>query len=411
MPPAHAQRNEFPAFPYAIIHGARYRQTPMILANARLILPDGVRDGLEIVVTDDLIREVRERTTGPAIDLRGNYLAPGFIDLHVHGGAGHDAMEVSGDAFHEICRFHASGGTTSLLLTTMTAPIPEIVNVLAEVRKAAAPLRQIVGVHLEGPFISRERPGAQRPEFICDPLPAATKELLANADVIKRVTLAAELPGALQLIAELCRRGISVSGGHTDAWDEQVREAFDQGLRSSTHTFNCMSSARRRGVRRVAGFLEFAMSEPEISCELIADGHHVSATLMKLLYRAKGARGICLVTDAIAGAGLPEGTTFQLGGRQCVVENGVCLLADRSALAGSASRMIDVVRCAVTLVGIPLHEAILMATGNPARAIGLEGRKGALRTGADADFVVLSPELEVLQTYVAGEQIYPSSSS
>src|SRR5204862_630653 len=154
-----------------------------------------------------------------------------------------------------------------------------------------------------------------------------------------------------------------------------------------------------------AGLLEFALSEPDIMAELIADGHHVSPTLMKMLYRAKGPRGICLVTDATAGAGLPAGTEFMLSGRCCVVGDGVCLLADRSALAGSASRMIDLVRVMVNQVGVPLHEAVAMATANPARALGLT-TKGKLEAGTDADFVVFSPALEVVQTFFAGEQIF-----
>jgi N-acetylglucosamine-6-phosphate deacetylase len=196
-----------------------------------------------------------------------------------------------------------------------------------------------------------------------------------------------------------------VSGGHSDAWDEDARAAFALGMRSVTHTFNCMSSARRRGVHRVAGLLEFALSEPEILCELIADGHHVSAALMKMLYRAKGAAGICLVTDATAAAGLPDGSRFSLFGNDCIVEGGVCLLADRSALAGSASRMIDLVRTLVNDVEVPLHEAIAMATRNAARAIGLK-MKGQLAIGTDADLIVVSPGLEVQRTFAAGEEIF-----
>jgi len=176
-------------------------------------------------------------------------------------------------------------------------------------------------------------------------------------------------------------------------------------MRSVTHTFNCMSSARRRGVYRVGGLVEFALSEPQISCELIADGHHVSPALMKMLYRAKGPGGICLVTDATAGAGLPDGSHFSLFGNNCIVEGGVCLLADRSALAGSVSRMIDLIRTMVNKVNLPLHEAVGMATQNPARAVGLE-TKGRLAVGADADFVVLSPELDVLRTFSGGQEIF-----
>jgi N-acetylglucosamine-6-phosphate deacetylase len=381
----------------------------MIFTNARLIFPDGIRDGIEVVVEQGKIAAICERSLAhrkhDIVDLDGNYLAPGFIDLHVHGAVGRDTMEASAEAFRTICDFHASGGTTSLLLTTATAPLNEIVKVLQGVRDFRSAISPIVGVHLEGPFISKAKAGAQRAEFIQDPSPVAVRQLLEHAEILKRVTLAPELPGALEAIEDFRARGISVSGGHSDAWDEDARAAFDRGMRSVTHTFNCMSSARRRGVYRVAGLLEFALSEPDISCELIADCHHVSPTLMKMLYCAKGRHGICLVTDATAGAGLPEGSQFALYGKDCIVENGICLLADRSALAGSAARMIDLVRTMVREVNIPLNEAVAMATENPASAIGLE-KKGRLIVGAVADLVVLSPQLDVVRTFRCGEQIW-----
>jgi N-acetylglucosamine-6-phosphate deacetylase len=223
------------------------------------------------------------------------------------------------------------------------------------------------------------------------------------------MTLAPELPNALALIDRLRLHNIIVSGGHSDASDIEARAGLEYGMRRVTHTFNAMSSARRQGIYRQAGLLEFALSEPDITCELIADGHHVSPTLMKMLYRAKGPSGICLVTDATAGAGLAQGKEFNLSGRPCVVGEGVCLLADRSALAGSASRMIDLVRVMVNQVGVPLHEAVAMTTANPARSLGL-ARKGKLEVGADADLVVLSPDLQVQQTFLAGESSFPSSS-
>ncbi|HSV63812.1 MAG TPA: N-acetylglucosamine-6-phosphate deacetylase [Chthoniobacterales bacterium] len=376
----------------------------MIFSNARLVLADGIRDGLELVVEGGTIVEIREQTLAAgAVDLQGNYLAPGFIDLHLHGALGRDTMEGT-EAFRTICDYHASGGTTSLLLTTVTAPIGEIVEVLRAVRVARNDVKQIAGVHVEGPFISKNRSGAQRAEFIRDPEPYLVDQLLPFADIIKIVTLAPELPDALALIDRLRMHKIIASGGHSDASDLEARAGFEYGMGHVTHTFNAMSSARRRGIYREAGLLEFALSQPEIICELIADGHHVSPTLMKMLYRAKGPAGICLVTDATAGAGLPVGKEFSLGGRSCVVDDGVCLLADRSGLAGSASRMIDLVRVMVKQVGVPFHEAVAMASANPAHALDLT-TKGKLEAGADADFVVLSPELEVRQTFFAGEQI------
>jgi len=377
----------------------------MIFANARLILPDGIRDDLELVVEDGKIAEIRDRSSAAAVDLKGNYLAPGFIDLHIHGALGRDTMEASPEAFQAICDYHATGGTTSLLLTTATAPISEIVNVLKAVRALGGAIKQVVGVHVEGPFISKARPGAQRAEFIRDPDSHSVDSVLAFADVIKIMTIAPELPNVLATIGRLCLHHVLASGGHSDATDIEARAAFEYGMRRVTHTFNAMSSARRKGIYREAGLLEFALSEPDITCELIADGHHVSPTLMKMLYRAKGPKRICLVTDATAGAGFPQGKEFFLSGRPCVVGDGVCLLADRSALAGSASRMIDLVRVMVSQVGVPLHEALAMATINPARALGAT-MKGKLKAGADADFVVMSPKLEILRTVVGGERIF-----
>src|SRR5438034_1452262 len=387
----------------------------MTFTNARLIFPDAICDGLELVAEEGKITAIREQTQSGGeggINLQGNYLAPGFIDLHVHGALGRDTVEASAEAFRALCDFPATGGTTSLLLTTATAPIEKIIAALNAVRdsthrggRGSHPTSAIAGVHAEGPFISKAKRGAQREEFIQDPSPTRVQQLLDHADVIKRITIAPELSGALEAIENFQTRGISVSGGHSDAWDEEATAAFERGMRSVTHTLNCMSSARRRGVYRIAGLLEFALSEPRISCELIADGHHVSPTLMKMLYCAKGPGGICLVTDATAGAGLPDGSHFSLFGNDCIVEAGVCLLADRSALAGSAAQMIHLVRTMMSDVDVPVHEAVAMATQNPARAIGLEG-KGRLAVGTDADLIVLSRELEVLRTFVGGDEIF-----
>jgi N-acetylglucosamine-6-phosphate deacetylase len=383
----------------------------MIFRNARLIFPDGIRDGLELEARNGRITAIRAASTSIAkaesVDLGGNYFAPGFVDLHIHGAVGRDTMEASPEAFRTICQYHASGGTTSLLMTTASAPIDAIVGVLAAVRTCRNDLKGIAGVHVEGPFISKSKAGAQSDQQLQNPTAGGYGPLLQYNDVIKRMTIAPELPGSIQLIDDLMKHNIGPSAGHSDAWEEDARLAFEHGVHSVTHTFNCMSMSRRRGIERVAGLLEVALAEPQIVCELIADGHHVSATLMKMLYRAKGARGICLVTDATAGAGLPDGSKFSLYGRKCVVDGGVCFLEDRSALAGSAARMIDLVRNMVRQVHVPLHEAVAMATDTPAHAIGLTA-KGQFKVGGDADFVVISPELEVLRTFVAGEEIFSS---
>src|SRR4030095_8163749 len=185
----------------------------MVLTNARLIFPDGIRDGLEVVAEEGKITAIREQTRArgeDVVDLGRNYLAPGFVDLHVHGALGRDTMEASAEAFRSICDFHASGGTTSVLLTTATAPLDEIVKVLQAVRDYRSAISPIIGVHVEGPFISKAKAGAQRVEFIQNPSPVAVQQLLEHADVLKRVTIAPELPGALEAIEIFHARGISV---------------------------------------------------------------------------------------------------------------------------------------------------------------------------------------------------------
>jgi N-acetylglucosamine-6-phosphate deacetylase len=398
----------------------------MIFTNGRLIFPDRIAEGVSLRVEDGTIVEL-----GPLApvkgedvnDLAGNFLAPGFIDLHVHGAVGRDTMEGSAEAFRAICDYHAGGGTTSLLLTTVTAPMEEVVRVVQAIGKEmecqlsrlpqggvhnSGVTPRLRGAHVEGPFISPQKRGAQRGNFIVEPGADLVDSLLENSATIKRVTLAPEVPGALDLIARLTKAGIASSGGHSNAWEEEARAGFERGMRQVTHTFNCMSSLRRRDGERVAGLLEFALSEPEIFCELIADGHHVGTTLMRMLYRAKGAEGICLVTDATAGAGLPNESRFDLGGAECLVRDGACWMADGSALAGSAARMIDLVKWMVEEVGTPMHEAVRMATETPARAMGWTG-KGVLAEGADADLVVLSPKLKVLRVFCQGAAVTAAS--
>ena len=316
-------------------------------------------------------------------------------------------MQKAAEAFRTICRFHAAGGTTSLALTTVTATSEQIVRTIEAVKafRAEPPVgAQVLGVHIEGPYFSKEKPGAHRLDLIRNPLREEWEPWLEDRDVITQMTLAPELPGALPLIEALVAAGVRVSGGHTDAWDEEAAAAFAHGMRQATHTFNCMSSARRRGPFRVAGMLEFAMSEPEMLCELIADGRHVSPTLMRMLYHAKGADGIALVTDAAAGAGLADEEHFHLGEIEGVVRDEVALTADGHALCSSTATMMRLVRNMVQIVEVPLVEAVRMATLNPARALGLEDRKGTLAVGADADLVAFSDDFEVRHTFVAGRE-------
>ena len=402
-------------FSAAALHFSHFRvdhALAMILKQAHLVFPDSIQSHGDVRIAEGQIVAIAPRLS-PApgeeiLDLAGCFLAPGFIDLHIHGALRCDTMDATEESFATICQHHAKGGTTALSLTTITAPVEAIVAVLkaAKAYRTKAPLgAQVLGVHIEGPYFSKEKPGAHRPSLIRDPTPAEYAQFLAHADVITQMTLAPELPGALELIDALTCAGIRASGGHSDAWDEEASAAHAHGMRQVTHTFNCMSSARRSGPYRVAGLLEFAMAEPEILCELIADGRHVSPTLMRMLCQAKGPAGIALITDATAGAGLAEEERFHLGDIECVVRDGVGLTADGKALAGSTASMIDCVRNMVQLAGVSLPEAVRMATLNPARALGIEATKGVLQAGADADLTAFTPDFKVVSTFSRGHRV------
>ena len=289
-------------------------------------------------------------------------------------------MEATTDAFDTICRHHAAGGTTALCLTTIAAPLERLLAVIAAVREyRIAPPRgaRVLGVHVEGPYFSPEKRGAHLPALIHNPDSAEWRQLLEQADVVTQMTLAPELPGALPLIEALARHGIIASVGHSNAWDEEVAAAFAHGL-----------------------------SEPEILCEAIADGRHISPTLLHLLCRAKGVDGIALITDATAGAGMPAESQFMLGETPCVVRDDVALTADGTALAGSTSSMIRGVRNMVEICDLSLVDAVQMASLNPARALRIDTRKGAITPGMDADLVALTPDLKVRQTWVGGHTIF-----
>jgi N-acetylglucosamine-6-phosphate deacetylase len=388
----------------------------MILSGAHLVLPDRILRAGHLRIEGETIAAVSASAIAPrageeVIDLDGLYIAPGFIDLHIHGALGRDAMEATPEAFETICRHHAEGGTTALCLTTIAAPLDRTLAVIAAARKYRdAPHgdtgARVLGVHVEGPYFSPEKRGAHLPANIRNPDPAEWRQLLDHADVITQMTLAPELPGALPLIEALADRGIIASAGHSNAWDEEVAAAFAHGLRHATHTYNCMSTSRRRGPYRAAGVLEFVLSEPEILCEAIADGRHISPTLLRLLCRAKGVDGIALITDATAGAGLPAESRFMLGETPCVVRDEVALTEDGAALAGSTSSMIRGVRNMIHLCGLSLVEAVQMASLNPARALRLEERKGSIAPGMDADLLVLTLDLDVWETWVGGRAVY-----
>ncbi|MEX2460434.1 MAG: N-acetylglucosamine-6-phosphate deacetylase [Paenibacillaceae bacterium] len=336
------------------------------------------------------------------IDAQGGWVLPGFIDVHVHGGFGADFMDASLEALNTITGFHSKNGTTAMLATTMTASHEEISAVLSvvdEYMQGDMPYAQLLGVHLEGPFISPKFPGAQNPAFIT--LPQITwleSWVREHPDVIRLLTLAPEQEGALPLISWLKGQGITVACGHTDASYEQIEAAVEHGLQHAVHTFNAMRVLHHREPGTVGAVL----SDDRIYAEIIADGHHVHSACIQLLSKAKPKDKLLLVTDAMCATGLNEGI-YKLGGLKVIVKDGVARLLEGDSLAGSTLTMIDAFRFCVEKIGLPIPQVSQMASGTPAATLGFADHMGSIAEGKQADLLLVSPELQLQTVWVKGK--------
>ena len=342
---------------------------------------------------------------GAAVDGRGCVLLPGFIDVHVHGGDGADAMDTDADGLRRIARFHATHGVTAWLPTTWSAPSAAVEAAVVAVAEAAGPVdggATILGAHLEGPWINPARAGAQDPAGIRLPDVAEARRLLdIGPGTIRLVALAPELPGAGEVIRECVGRGVTVAAGHTEArWDDMVT-AVAAGVRHVTHTFNAMAGLGHRE----PGTAGAALALPELRCELIADGHHVHPGAMAVLARAKGPGGVVLISDAVRAAGRPEGEV-DLGGRTAQHCCGAVRLPD-GRLAGSVLTLDAAVRRFAAASGWGWPDLARAAAGNAADALGLSA-KGRLAAGADADLVLLADDGagDVVLTVVEGRIVH-----
>jgi N-acetylglucosamine-6-phosphate deacetylase len=380
--------------------------------NAQLLTPTGMIDKGWMRIKDGIIEEIGnpEDANQPhllaleSFDAHGGWILPGFIDVHVHGGFGHDFMDADEDGLSAITKFHASHGTTSLLATTLTASREELTAVLARVSafmSTAMPYSQVIGVHFEGPFINEKWKGAQNPAYIIPPQVAWLEDWLASyPGILKLQTLAPESEGALTYIKKLAENGIVPSCGHTDATYEQIIAAVDCGLRHAVHTFNAMRALHHREPGTVGAVL----TDDRIVAEVIADGHHVHPAGIKLLHAAKGADNVILITDAMAAAGMPDGE-YELGGLPVVMSCGAARLKDTGNLAGSTLTMINAVRYMVQQVGISLGDASKMASSNPARQLGIDNVTGSIEAGKAADFLLLDAALELQQVWIRGNKL------
>ena len=350
------------------------------------------------------------------IDAQGNYVSAGFIDIHVHGGGGADFMDGDVESFLQVAKSHARYGTTSLNPTTLTSEKSGLFQTLDNYKEALQrpnPGANLLGMHLEGPYFAVSQAGAQDPKYIRDPDPLEYKEVIEkHGNSIARWSAAPERPGALEFGKYLIDHDVLAALAHTDAIYEEVIEAVECGYSLATHLYSGMSGVCRRNAYRYAGVIESAFLIDEMDVEIIADGIHLPAPLLKLIYKIKGPDRIALITDAMRGAGMPEGKSV-LGnkdsGLEVIIENGVAKLPDRTAFAGSVATTNRLVKNMVELAGVPLVEAVRMQTLTPARIMGVDSKKGSLMAGKDADLVVFDENFDILFTIVSGEIVFQKS--
>lgn len=347
------------------------------------------------------------------IDASGCYVSPGFIDIHVHGGGGGDVMDSTPEALRLMGNIHALHGTTSFVPTTEASSwellYKALDNLIQNMEADIGP--HILGVHLEGPYLSHEQTGAQDKDSIFEPDKKDYMRLLDYSENIIRVSLAPEIKGSEDFLYELKKRNIQASIAHTNSDFDQVIKAVESGCTSVTHLYSCMPGVRRVNAYRIAGAIEAALFLDELSVEVISDGCHLPPALLKLIYKCKGSDGIILVTDAIRAVGLPEGESYLVNSdsrQKIIIEDGVAKLPDRTAFAGSIATCDRLVRNMVKLAGVPLCEAVKMITYNPARLLGIEKRKGILSEGMDADITIFDEDICIKRTIINGK-VYRSN--
>jgi N-acetylglucosamine-6-phosphate deacetylase len=391
--------------------------TSLLITDARIVTPTRVIDGGWLLAEQGVIAAVGAgepdgSVVGPHRDdlevaaADGAWLLPGFVDVHVHGALGHEAMDGELEGLDVMARFYARHGVTSFLATTWTASTDETLHALHGVVRALPELAggaRLLGAHMEGPYLNPRRCGAQDAASIRPATPDEASRFL-DTGVVRLITVAPEVEGNLDLIAECVRRGIAVSAGHTDATYEQLVAGIDRGVRHVTHTFNAMRPLHHREPGVVGG----AMTVDSLTVELIADDIHVDPVVMKALYAARGHDGVVLVTDAMRATGMPPGS-YAVGERTVVLDDGAVRLPDGS-LAGSVLTFDTALRNLARATGCAVTELWPVASRNAAGVAGVGDRKGSIVVGYDADLVLFDDDVRVELTVVEGQIVHRRAS-
>lgn len=389
----------------------------LVFQNARVLTENGVLSG-GCAASDGIIAgvwqgEIPSRFAAmPVYDAQGCWLSPGLIDGHVHGGGGADFMDGTAEDIRTAAQAHLRCGTTMIAPTALTCADDALFAFFDNVRTAMRDkedMPRFLGVHLEGPYFSPAQAGAQPPQYLRQPERDHWQRILeAGGDLIVRWSAAPELPGALELGDALKDCGILASIGHTDADYACVKEAMAHGYTHLTHFYSSMAGLKRVGGFRVLGTIEAGYLEDGLTIEIIADGMHLPPELLRLILKCKAHESISLVTDAMRGAGMPDGPSIlgsKADGVACVIEDGIAKMPDRTGFAGSVATADRLLRTMVEKAGLSVPEAVRMMSLNPARLYGVAGKAGSIQAGKFADFVVFDEKLTVRDVFVGGRRI------
>ena len=384
----------------------------MLIKNGNVITENEILYGVDVLTEGDEIVKIGKDLSGDAvIDASGKYVMPGLIDIHTHGGFGGDFSDATIDSYDKALSFHSKNGTTSLLTSSVTAPVEDILKLIDMTRRYRAkenPICRVLGAHIEGPFISVKNKGAQKEEYLRRP--ADGYDFISkNVDVIKTITVSTELPGMADMIKELKSLGVVVAGGHDDGKEEEIYPAIDAGLSLCTHWYCAMSTARVENGKRSAGLMEIGLTDDRLTLELLADNHHIIPQLLKMAYKMKGADKLVLVSDCLRAGGQPkDGRVYTLGrendteATKFIVDLGVARLLDGTRFAGSITPLGVMIKN-VTGEGISLVDAVKMASITPARVIGVDKLYGSIAEGKKADIYIADAELNPKMTIVNGK--------
>lgn len=369
--------------------------------NINLITKTEVLKNKAVVFNEKIISIIEEEDIPDNIEIidgEGNYLSPGFIDVHVHGCSGHDTMDDDDQAVENISRNIVKTGVTAFLPTTMTMEFGNIEKSLKRIKKYMENPKyaEVLGCHLEGPFISRKYKGAQSEKYIIEP---DFEKIMPYLNVIKIVTMAPEVSGSIEFIKQCVKNNIIVSIGHSNASYEEARAAIEAGASHATHTFNAMTPLNHRSPGVVG-----AVTESKLTCELICDNIHVHPAVQVILLRVKGKEKIILITDAMRACLLKEGQ-YDLGGQSVNVKGMQARLKD-GTIAGSVLTLNNGIKNFMNNSDVKLYEAVNMASLNPARLLGVDDRKGSIEAGKDADFAVFDKNFDIIATFVRGDKVH-----